>query len=230
MSAAATDSAPALQPIYARVSLRDETLSTLHAAIISGELRPGVIYSVPLIAAQVGVSATPVREAMLDLVKEGLVEPVRNKGFRVTELSETDLDELTELRRLIEVPTVRRIAKAGASADALRELKALAAEIEKAAKRNDLVAHNVADLAFHRRLLELSGNRNLVEVVHTLRIRSRLYGMATLADRGQLLPTSHEHSELIECIAAREPAKAEQLMHHHIGHVRGAWARGTADS
>jgi DNA-binding GntR family transcriptional regulator len=228
MSATAT--APTLQPIYARVSLRDETLSTLHAAIISGELRPGVIYSVPLIASQVGVSATPVREAMLDLVKEGLVEPVRNKGFRVTELSETDLDELTELRRLIEVPTVRRIAKASVPTAALRELKALAADIEKAAKRNDLVAHNVADLAFHRRLLELSGNTNLVEVVHTLRIRSRLYGMATLADRGQLLPTSHEHAELIELIANRQAAKAEQLMRKHIGHVRGAWARGTADS
>jgi len=75
---------------------------------MSGEMRPGSIYSAPALGALLGVSPTPVREAMLDLTKEGLVEVVRNKGFRVVNLSESDLADLAELRYLLEVPTIRQ--------------------------------------------------------------------------------------------------------------------------
>ena len=100
---------PSLQAAGARRSLRDEAIQTLQAAIIAGELRPGSVYSAPTLAVRLGMSATPVREAMLHLVEEGLVQTVRNKGFRVIELAEAELDELTELRLLIEVPSVARI-------------------------------------------------------------------------------------------------------------------------
>src|SRR4051812_40547668 len=86
--------------------LRDQVANALRAALIAGELRPGEVYSAPALAAEYGVSATPVREAMLDLAREGLVEAVRNKGFRITEMTERDLDEFTEIRALIEIPTV----------------------------------------------------------------------------------------------------------------------------
>ncbi|GHI25837.1 hypothetical protein Shyd_72080 [Streptomyces hydrogenans] len=71
------------------------------------------------------MSATPVREAMLDLAREGLVEPVRNKGFRITEVSERELDQCTELRMLIEVPTVGRVTET-ATAEQLEALRPLA--------------------------------------------------------------------------------------------------------
>src|ERR671911_3059487 len=98
-----TDTASMTLPSFARrTSLREQVADALRAAVVSGEMKPGHVYSAPALAAQFGVSATPVREAMLDLAKEGLVEAVRNKGFRVTALSGRDLDELTEIRRLIE--------------------------------------------------------------------------------------------------------------------------------
>jgi len=148
----------ALPALGARRNLREEITQTLRAAVISGELRPGVVYSAPSLATQFGVSPTPVREAMLDLAGEGLVDTVRNKGFRVTELSEKDLDELSELRALIEVPTVRRIAEAGVPEAVLAELRPLATEIEEAAARGDLIAHVAADMEFHLKLLSLAGN------------------------------------------------------------------------
>ncbi|MFF9912487.1 GntR family transcriptional regulator [Streptomyces sp. NPDC013457] len=95
--------------ITARERLRDQVAHALRAALISGELKPGAVYSAPGLAEDFGVSATPVREAMLDLAREGLVEPVRNKGFRVTEVDERDLDQYTDIRLLIEVPTVGRV-------------------------------------------------------------------------------------------------------------------------
>ncbi|MBV9821152.1 MAG: GntR family transcriptional regulator [Actinobacteria bacterium] len=229
MSQPAAEDLPVLQSVGSRRSLRTEAIQTLQAAIIAGELRPNVVYSAPALAAQLGMSATPVREAFLDLVKEGLVEAVRNKGFRVIELAPAELDELTEVRLLLEVPAASALARRGLSPAEYRQLKQLAGRIERAAVGNDMVAHNKADLEFHTALLGLLGNKTLANTVQSLRIRSRLYGMSTLADTGQLLPTSHEHAELIESIRAQDADGAARLMRRHIGHVRGSWATGTAD-
>jgi DNA-binding GntR family transcriptional regulator len=213
-----------LPALGTRRNLREEITQTLRAAVISGELRPGVVYSAPSLATQFGVSATPVREAMLDLANEGLVEIVRNKGFRVTQLSEEDLDELSELRALIEVPTVRRIASAGVPGPVIEALRPLAAEIEAAAARGDLIAHVTADTEFHLTLLSLAGNGHLVETVRSLRARSRIYGLRSLADRAALVPSAHEHAELLDLLATGDADGAEELMRRHIGHVRGIWA------
>jgi DNA-binding GntR family transcriptional regulator len=206
-----------------RQSLREQVAHALRAALITGEMRPGVVYSAPVLAGQFGVSATPVREAMLDLAKEGLVEAVRNKGFRVTELSDRDLDELTEIRQLIEVPTVTRLASAERAAD-FERLRPLAEEIVTAAESGDLLAYVDADLRFHVELLSLSGNVHLVEVVRDLRNRARLYGLPQLRERGELADSAREHLRLLDTLKAGDKAAVEHLMTTHINHVRGIWA------
>lgn len=228
MSSSPADDRVILQSVGSRTSLRDEAIKTLQAAIVAGELRPHVVYSAPTLAAQLHMSATPVREAFLDLIKEGLVETVRNKGFRIVALDATELDELAELRLLLEVPSVRRLARRGLGAGEYRRLKSVAAQIERAALRNDMVVHNKADLEFHAALLGLLDNKALVSTVHSLRVKSRLYGMSALATSGQLLSTSREHTELLDLIKDNDAAGAARLMRQHIGHVRGSWAAGTA--
>lgn len=213
-----------LEAISTRPSLRDEVLRTLQAAVISGEMRPGITYSAPQLAQQLGVSATPVREAMLDLVKEGLILTVRNKGFRVIELSEQELDELTELRLLIEVSAVRRIVEQGVEAEVMRELRRLAQSIVAAGGRREYVVYNKLDLEFHSLLLSQTGNRSLVALVTSLRIRSRIYGVRELAERDELLPTLREHLELLDLIEAGDADGAADLMARHIDHVRHEWA------
>jgi DNA-binding GntR family transcriptional regulator len=222
------DASRELVAVGTRLSLRDEAIQTLYAAIVAGILRPGVVYSAPAMAAQLGMSATPVREAMLDLVKEGLVETVRNKGFRVVELADAELDELTQLRLLIEVPSVRRIATRGLEPAEYDELRALAVEIERSAEASDLIAHNKADLEFHTRLLAVLGNSALVDTVRSLRMRSRLYGQSVLADAGTLKPSAHEHAELLDLVLANDARSAARLMRKHIRHVRGIWATGAS--
>jgi DNA-binding GntR family transcriptional regulator len=158
---------------------------------------------------------------MLDLVKEGLVTAVRNKGFRVTELSDRDLDEITEVRALIEVPTVGRVA---ASPEGAEELRPLAEAIVAAAERRDILGYIEADQSFHLELLALGGNAHLVEVVRELRHRSRLYGVPSLAERGELLPSAREHLRLLDLVTGNDVEGAETLMRHHLRHVRGIWA------
>ncbi|MEU8974776.1 GntR family transcriptional regulator [Streptomyces monashensis] len=208
--------------------LRDQVAHALRAALISGELRPGQVYSAPTLAEDFGISATPVREAMLDLAREGLVEPVRNKGFRITEVNERDLDHYTEIRTLIEVPTVGRITTTATEKE-LEALRPIAEEIVRAAHDHDLIGYLEADRRFHLTLLGLSGNERLVETVGDLRKRSRLYGLTALDRRGELIPSAEEHLELLDLMLASDAEGAEQCMRRHLGHVRSLWAKGAGD-
>ncbi|MFF2808220.1 GntR family transcriptional regulator [Streptomyces sp. NPDC058000] len=212
-----------------RERLRDQVSHALRAALVSGELRPGVVYSAPVLAEDFGISATPVREAMLDLAREGLVEPVRNKGFRVTEVTERDLDQYTEIRALIEIPTVAQVART-APHEELEALRPVAEGIVRAARDHDLIGYLEADRQFHLSLLALSGNDRLVETVGDLRKRSRLYGLTALDERGELIPSAEEHLELLDLVLAGDVKKAEKCMARHLGHVRSLWAGGGGSS
>lgn len=217
-----------LAPLRGRRSLREEITSILRGAVMAGDLVPGEVYSAPSLAERFGVSATPVREAMLDLAKEGLVEVVPNKGFRVVSLSAAELDALTDLRLLLEVPIVRRLAETGVPPAAIEALRPLAAAVEEAALRRDFIAHVTYDLDFHLGLLALAGNPRLVEIVRSLRQGSRLYGLRALPDDPGAYAAFHEHAELLDLVAARDADGAEALMRRHIGHVRTDWADSPA--
>jgi DNA-binding GntR family transcriptional regulator len=211
-----------------RISAREDIVEALRAALISGEMKPGKVYSAPALAESFGVSATPVREAMLELVREDMVEVARNKGFRVRTLTDDELDGLVEMRLLLEVPTMGRIAAAyEASMDpALDRLRTLAKEIEQAAEASRLVDYIRLDTEFHVDFLSLHGNTTLARTVRELRGRSRMYGLSRLAESGQLVDTVREHSEMIEHVKQRQVAAVEQVITRHIGRVRTDWASG----
>jgi DNA-binding GntR family transcriptional regulator len=184
---------------------------------------PGVTYSAPVLAERFGVSATPVREAMLDLINEGMIVAVPNKGFRIVETTDQDLDEMTELRRLIEVPTVGQIAKSITS-EQVDGLRLIATRIMDAAAKGDVVTYIEADRQFHLELLRLSGNTRLVDLVDQLRMNTRLYGLEELAASGHLGRSSEEHLTLLDALEAGDRRGAERVMAQHLGHVRGIWA------
>jgi DNA-binding GntR family transcriptional regulator len=212
-----------LAAIGGRTSLRERVAESLRAALVSGRMVPGTTYSIPALAEQFGVSATPVREAMLDLVNEGIVAPVPNKGFRVVELTDAELDQITELRRLLEVPTVGALAGAINRAS-IEHLRSLASEVSDSARRGDVVAYVEADRELHLALLAHAGNPRLVEMVGRLRDQSRLYGLEQLAAEGVLVDSASEHLQLIEALESGDRRAAERVMAHHLDHVRGIWA------
>ncbi|WP_406102233.1 GntR family transcriptional regulator [Streptomyces sp. NBC_01003] len=221
----APSAAPALPSLGGtRSSYRERVADALRAALIAGELRAGEVYSAPTLAVRFGVSATPVREAMLDLAKEGLVDAVPNKGFRVTAVSEKQLDEYKHIRSLIEIPTTAELATT-ADLTALEALRPVAREIVDAAVAGDLIAYVEADIRFHLGLLALSGNEHLVEVVGDLRKRSRLYGLNALVEAGRLEASAEEHLEILDALVARDEEAVRAVMTRHLGHVRGLWAQ-----
>ena len=203
-------------------SLREQVTRALEAAVVAGELKPGEIYSAPVLAEQFGVSATPVREAMLDLVGEGFVEPVRNRGFRVVEISDADLDEISEIRLLIEVPTIAKIADRLTEAK-VAELDAVAQAIEDAAVGGDLLGYLDSDRRFHVALVACLGNDRLTDLVDRLRRQARLFGLQQLSDSGRLIASAHEHRELLQTLQRGDAERAEAMMRAHIVHTRGLW-------
>jgi DNA-binding GntR family transcriptional regulator len=212
-------------PLDRRVSVRDTVSARLRSALVAGRMVPGRLYSAPQLAEMLGVSATPVREAMLDLVREQMVEVVRNKGFRVLELDDAKLDELVEVRRLLEVPTMAAVAAAceGEIAERVRELDPLAERIERAAEDGDLEAFITHDTRFHVSFLSLHGNASLVDVVREMRGRSRLYGLERL-DRATLVATAGEHRAMVRLALDRDADGLAALVEQHIGHIRREWA------
>ena len=214
----------AIGPLPKAASLRDTVTQSLRAAIVSGEMAPGEIYSAPALGARFGVSPTPVREAMVDLAREGLVEVVPNKGFRVTAVSEADLDDIAALRMLIEPPTVRQVTPLIPD-EAIAGLRELAQAIVDHAAAGDLIGYTEADRRFHLALLSYSGNTRLVSLVSDLRAQTRLYGLSGMVERDTLAASATEHLELVDLIAARDAKAAGALMKRHIGRVRAEWAK-----
>ncbi|MEV3857389.1 GntR family transcriptional regulator [Streptomyces sp. NPDC050095] len=228
MAAKGPAAAPVLPDLGGKKrSYRERVADALRAALIAGELREGEVYSAPALASRFGVSATPVREAMLDLVKEGLVDTVPNKGFRVTAVSAHQLDEYTHIRALIEIPTTVELATTADPA-ALEALRPVAEEIVTAAAAGDLIAYVEADIRFHLGLLALAGNAHLVEVVGDLRKRSRLYGLDALVKAGRLQASAEEHLELLDALLGRDEERVREVMTRHLAHVRGLWAADSA--
>jgi DNA-binding GntR family transcriptional regulator len=204
-------------------SLREQVTRALEAAVVAGEMQPGVIYSAPALAERFQVSATPVREAMLDLVNEGMVEPVRNRGFRVVEVSEADLDQISQIRLLVEVPTMGQVAKL-LTPEKVAELNELGAAIEDAAERGDLINYLDCDRKFHAQLIAAMANPRLTDLVDRLRRQARLFGLQELSDNGKLVASAQEHRALLRVLQSGDVAASEALMTAHIGHTRGLWA------
>jgi DNA-binding GntR family transcriptional regulator len=206
-----------------RTSLREQAGQVIRASILAGELEAGEIYSASLLAERLGVSPTPVREALLDLASGGLVEPVRNRGFRVLTPDEEDLDEISELRMMLEVPAMRAVVER-ASDEQLEELEDVVAEIESAAEAGDVARFLLSDREFHLGLLELHGNGRLLRLVAQLRDQTRLVAITELARDGNLAASAREHRDILESLRARDADRAEALMRTHLIHTRGIWA------
>jgi DNA-binding GntR family transcriptional regulator len=204
-------------------SLRDQALRVTRARIISGKLRPGMLYTLGSTAEQLGVSVTPVREAVLDLAKDGLVELERNRGFRVREMTQRDLDEIVELRRMIEVPAVRTIAERMLVTDS-DQLRQLAMITEKCAAAGDWVGFLNNDREFHLGLLAYLGNERLLVIAGSLRDQSRLYGLDRLTGTESLMKSTREHYVLLEAVTAGHADEAAAIMERHLRHARGIWA------
>lgn len=218
----ATVTSSAIRKVEHVTSLRDRIGKSLAAAIVSGELAPGTLVTVPTLALQFDVSATPVREALLDLKQRGFVSSVRNKGFRVTAVSSAELHELVELRQLLEAPAMRALADVF-PVQTMPRWRAIADRVANHAKKGELSEFIETDREFHLGLLGLYGNRRLVDLVAELRSQTRMVNLIKMTESRELGEVAAEHHRMLDLLESGSGEALEALTRQHLAHVVDWW-------
>lgn len=206
-----------------RASLRGQARRVIRASIVTGRLAAGQIYTVSQLTKQLNVSITPIREALMDLASEDLVEIIPNRGFRIPQLTEEDLDQLIELRVLLEVPTVQQVSRTNPPAST-EKLKSLAMDAIKSAASGDHTEYLDLDREFHLQLLAAGGNSRLVALVGRMRDQTRLVALTEPGNRAQLMASANEHLQILDAVSRGDAATAGALMMKHLDDARGIWS------
>ncbi|WP_258055061.1 GntR family transcriptional regulator [Streptomyces sp. Ru71] len=209
---------PEPRAVVQRASVRGQILDALRTSLVAGELRPGEVYSAPALGERFGVSATPVREAMQQLALEGAVEVVPNRGFRVVVRDARELAELAEVRALIEVPVMLRLARA-VPAERWARLRPLAEATVRAAASGCRATYAESDRAFHRAVLALSGNEQLVRIADDLHRRAQwplVGGTSGRPGHADLLADASEHTTLLDALIAGDVDVVRALVREHF--------------
>lgn len=191
-------------------------------AIRLGELPPGARLRETELAARLGISRTPVREAIRQLEADGLVAHLPRQGASVRRLDHAEVVDLYEMRAVLE-GTAARLAARAASEIELAALAALNAEL--AAAPPGPAAREI-NRRFHRMLLDAARNRFLVRAAHALDKALLILGPTTLADPARAAAAVAEHAAVLEALGRRDGAAAERAMRAHIEAALGLRLRG----
>lgn len=200
-------------PPFAHRPLYEEVAEHVRQRIFGRLLEPGAWIDEQQLCTELGISRTPLREALKVLASEGLVTMKPRRGAYVTEMSERDVREAYQLLALLESDAAGAVARQASAAD-LAELQALHEELERSVIQRE--AFFSANERFHLRLLEIEGNRWRLHMVTDLRRLMKLNRHHSLFREGRLAESLQEHRELMEALRRRDDGAAMALARAHF--------------
>ena len=198
--------------------LTEQAYRALKKMIIDLELRPGEILISQQISKQLNISRTPVRDALVRLAQDSLVEPVEGKKFRVTEISLKAINDLYELRKIIESYAIKN-AIDKISEDDIREFKRDLSSMEASLNAKNMDNFFRLDYRFHFRIVEICGNSHIIRVISNLHDHIQRIRYFTEDIQGRVEKTLVEHAKIIEALEDRNSLKAEEMLLEHLTHV-----------
>lgn len=208
-----------------RKSMVEEAYRLLKKRILTREYPGGFQALEEDLAVQLGMSRTPVREALIRLENEDFIEIVPRRGMRVRPLSVQDITEIYEVLTHLEIAAVEMLARRRLPADELRRLEGAVARMDKALDEEDYGAWGDADTDFHRLLVELCGNSRLTRVAINFQEQGVRIRMVTLPLRSRPVYSNVNHAAVLEAIRRGDPETAREI---HSAHKR-RWGREMAD-
>lgn len=203
------------------LSIRVDGYEDLRQAIVSGALLPGERLLEEELSARLGIGRAAVRTALVRLEHDGLVERERNRGARVRRVSEAEAVEILEARAALEGLAARHAAL-NADDAGVRELRRLIQEMGHLREAGDLVGVSSTNARVHAQILELSGHETAKRLSRTLASQIVRFQFRTVLLPGRPDKSYSEHTAIVEAIAARDSAAAEQAMQRHLLHVAEA--------
>lgn len=195
--------------------LREIVLEALKDAIVNGKLKPGERLMEQQVAEELGVSRTPVREAIRKLEIEGFIIIIPRKGAYVSDISLKDIAQVFEVRAAMEALAAGLAAQRIAD-DQMEKLERKLVEVKNAVDNSDLDNIIQFDTDFHEIIYDASRNDRLVQILNNLREQIQRYRTASLASPGRLKDTLREHQELVDAISTRNVALAQKVAKEHI--------------
>lgn len=195
--------------------LRDIVFNTLRQAILKGELAPGERLMEVSLAQKLGVSRTPVREAIRKLELEGLVLMIPRRGAEVARISEKNLRDVLEVRRGLEDLAIE-LACARITDSQIVELKKANVNFENSLTSNDVTAIAEADERFHEIIYKAAGNEKLVQVINNIKEQMYRYRLEYIKDGTKRQKLVSEHKEIVAALERRNLQEAQELMRNHI--------------
>ncbi len=197
-------------------ALAERVSQSLREAIVSGVLQPGERLVEERIAAEMGVSRAPIREAFMILDAEGLVTSLPRRGVAVAVLSKQDVQEVYGLRSALECQAARRACRM-ITADDVEYLLSLARDMTRFSLPDDSKLLAAQDLAFHQRILEVSGSRRLLEAWLGIMSQVRLLQRHVLTSRDlNLEQLARNHEAIVDALRSGDPDAAERCLRDHI--------------
>jgi DNA-binding GntR family transcriptional regulator len=218
MTAEAAGPNVAVRRVGRAESLTDQVAVELRAAVRDGRLVPGRLYSAYRLADELGVSRSPVREALLRLAEVGLVRFERNRGFRVLLPPPEDIAEVFAVRLALEVPAVRKVARRTDPA-VVAALRAELAAMAAAAEAGDEPGFMRHDQRLHAVVLEAAGNRRAAAIVANLRDVTRLIGGSTVEVSRSLADVRAEHEPVVAAVERGDADAAASALAAHLEHT-----------
>lgn len=198
-------------------TLGDATFKRLKAMILDGTLEPGTRLSEKKFADHLGVSRTPVREAIGQLVSEGLAKRSAGSAPVVSSVSLNEIMEILHVRSLLECEAARKAASSGRSTAELNDIRdKMQGFID--GPRPTAAEHSALDMRLHFILAEMAGSNLLLELIESLKVKTGMYDQGSIPDR--LVPGCEEHIALIDAVIAKEPDAASAAMKLHLSNVR----------
>ena len=197
--------------------LREVVFNNIRDAILKGQLKPGERLLENHLADKLGVSRTPVREALRMLEQENLVELIPRRGAQVLDISAEDIKNILEIRSALEVVSIRHACQKMDN-DSLKELKKHNAEFEAAFEARDYEGVATADEKFHDVIFSAAGNKRLVVIISNIQAQVYRYRMAYLKVYETKTAVLNHHRNIIEAIEKHDAALGEKVMAEHIEH------------
>lgn len=195
--------------------LREIVFNTLRQAILTGDLKPGERLMEIHLADRLGVSRTPIREAIRKLELEGLVKMEPRKGATVAEITEKNLRDVLEVRRNLDTFAVE-LACERITEEQLAELKQLVDDFEGIMQKGDSKTIAEADVEFHNFIVKVTGNDRLLQLVNSLSEQVYRYRFEYIKDETTHQELMEEHREIFDCILSKDPSRAKEAMKRHI--------------
>lgn len=208
-----------MPPIIDQSRVVDAVRARLRQAILEGHLEPGAKLSVPELARKLNVSRSPVREAVLQLVAEGLAVEQARRGVIVSKVEGADLLEIHQLEEPVAALAARLCAQ-NASPEALRLMREVLETQAEAVNAGDASAYRETDDRFHALIAMNAGNRRLERVLDGLRAELRLGLLAAARNPAHLKRGLREHRTILRALEKRDSHAAEAAMCSHIANTR----------